>query len=309
MTALAAVATYLPEKSVPIGPFLEDLGIGEQVELYRRYYGFAEIRQEPGGSMTDLMRAALSNMDELRGREHDVRYVVQASTIQLAAPYPSNALQAVRDEFGLAHASAFSVTQHACASGLLAVDVCGKLLAGDGDPDALALVLAGEKTFTGVAKLIPNSAVMGEGMAAVLLRADGERDRMLGYASRTYGEFDTAPYWPSELAEKFDQMYTPALAEVIQAAVDRAGLDVAGIALVLPHNVNRMSWFRLCREIGLPPDRVLLDNQPDLGHCFCADPFINYRTAREKGRLTPGDHYVMTSVGVGATFGAMVFRH
>lgn len=308
MTALEAVASYLPAGRTPIEPFLDDLGIGDQVDLYRRFYGFAEVRQEPG-TIVDLMRATLSTMDELRGREHRVRYLVQANTIQLGAPFPGTALRQVREEFGLAHASAFSVTQHACASGLLAVDVCGKLLSGGADPDALGLVLAGEKTFTGVAKLIPNSAVMGEGMAAILVSAGGSRDRLLGYTARTYGEFDTAPYWPDDLAAKFDEIYTSALIEVVLAAIDRAGLSVPDIALVLPHNVNRMSWFRLAREIDLPADRIFMDNQPELGHCFCADPFINYRTARDNGRLRPGDHYVMTSVGVGATFGAMVFRH
>jgi hypothetical protein len=33
------------------------------------------------------------------------------------------------------------------------------------------------------------------------------------------------------------------------------------------------------------------------------------RAAIGAGRLRPGDHYVMTSVGLGATFSAMVFTH
>jgi 3-oxoacyl-[acyl-carrier-protein] synthase-3 len=63
------------------------------------------------------------------------------------------------------------------------------------------------------------------------------------------------------------------------------------------------------RQIGVPKDRLLLDNQPELGHCFGADPFVNYQTACERGRLRPGDAYVMTAAGLGATLAAMVFRH
>jgi len=45
------------------------------------------------------------------------------------------------------------------------------------------------------------------------------------------------------------------------------------------------------------------------GHCFCADPFINYQTVRELGLLKPGDKYLMTSAGLGQTFSAAVFQH
>ena len=41
-----------------------------------------------------------------------------------------------------------------------------------------------------------------------------------------------------------------------------------------------MTWHRLCRLIGLPRDRVLLDNVRETGHVFCADAFVNYLTAR-----------------------------
>ena len=60
--------------------------------------------------------------------------------------------------------------------------------------------------------------------------------------------------------------------------------------------------------LGIPLARVFLDNVPVTGHCFAADPFINYVSARDAGRLRPGDLYLMASVGLGATFSAMVLR-
>ena len=45
------------------------------------------------------------------------------------------------------------------------------------------------------------------------------------------------------------------------------------------------------------------------GHCFGADPFINYATARDFGRLSPGDRYLMVAVGLGANFAATVVEH
>jgi 3-oxoacyl-[acyl-carrier-protein] synthase III len=70
-------------------------------------------------------------------------------------------------------------------------------------------------------------------------------------------------------------------------------------------------WRRLCRRIGLPVERVLLDNVPRLAHVFCADAFLNYRTAAVRGLLRPGDRYLVAAAGAGrgATFSAMVFEH
>ena len=309
MTSIVEVATHLPPRSIPIGPRLTELGLAGDADLYERFYGFARIRVEPDRSLADQMCAAAGKLTELRGREGDVRYLVHAPTIQLTAPYPDSPLRAVRRSLGLTHAMQFSLNQHACASGLLAIDVCGKLLAADHDPDALALILVGEKTFTRVAQVIAHSAVMGEGMAAVLVRAGGVRDRLLGYATRTWGEFHQGPNLPPEMEAKFQGAYAATLVEVILAAVAQAGMSVADVALVLPHNVNRMSWLRILRQLGLPKTRLLLDNQAEFGHCFGADPFINYQTACERGRLRPGDGYVMTGAGLGATLAAMVFQH
>jgi len=201
------------------------------------------------------------------------------------------------------------LTQHACASGLLAVDLAGRLLAADGHPDGLALVLAGEKSFTDAARVIVDTGIMGEAVVAVLVGLDGDQDHVLGYATKTMGEFAAGAFLPPEVNELFHDIYADTLAEVIAAAVECADLVLDDIALILPHNVNRMSWLKVLRKLGIRgTDRIFLDNLPVTGHCFGADPFINLVTASELGRLQPGDHYLMTAVGLGATFSAMVFR-
>jgi 3-oxoacyl-[acyl-carrier-protein] synthase-3 len=52
-----------------------------------------------------------------------------------------------------------------------------------------------------------------------------------------------------------------------------------------------------------------LRNVARFAHCYCADPFLNYTSALEQGRLRRGDHYLMAAVGPGATFTATVVRH
>jgi 3-oxoacyl-[acyl-carrier-protein] synthase III len=312
MTALEAVAAYLPERRVPIENLAGELGLSPmQVKVFRRYHGLGTVCREPGGTLLDLMLAATAALGALRGRERRVRYVLHARSVPVAVPYPLNPLHEMCGLLGLGHATAFTLTHQACATGLLAIDVAGRLLAADGEPDALALVIAGEKAFTPTAQFLPDTSVFAEGASACLVAAHGQRDRLLAYASQTRGEFDARPGEQPELALRFQREFPESLAGVILAAVAGAGLELGEISLILPHNVNMVSWRQLCRRIGFPVHQVLLDNVPVIGHSFCADAFINYQTAAQRGLLRPGDRYLIAAAGagLGATFSAMIFEH
>jgi 3-oxoacyl-[acyl-carrier-protein] synthase III len=310
VTAIEAVASYVPDQRVSVEDVAGRLGLtAMQTRLFRRFLGLAEIRLDPDGSLLDLLSAAVSRLAELRGRERLVRYVLYARAMPVVEPYPVNTLRELCEAFGLGHAVSFTVTHHACATGLLAVDVAGRLLAGDADAGALALVLTGEKAFTRDAQYVPGTSIFGEGAAACLVSLHGARDRVIAYASSIRGEFDGRLDAAPEMASRFEKEYPVSLAEAISAAVAQAGMSLDDISLILPHNVNALSWQRLCRRIGFPADRVLLSNVPVTGHAFCADWLINYTTAADRGLLRPGSRYLLAAAGLGATFSAMVVEH
>jgi 3-oxoacyl-[acyl-carrier-protein] synthase-3 len=309
VTALLAVAGFLPPDRVPIEDLAERFELTPmQLRIFRRYHRLGEVARDPDGGLLDLLRGAVSALEPLRGQEHRVRYVLHARTFPTVVPYPQNPLHELCQEFGLTDATVFAVGHHACASGLLAIDAAGRLLDADDDPDGLALVLAGEKAFTGESQMVRDTSFFGEGASACLVAPTGERDRLLSYATDLRGEFDTDA---EEVALDFQRVYGDALAAAIQAAVDAAGLAMDAIGLILPHNVNHVAWHQVCRILGYPRERVLLDNVTSAGHVFCADNLINYRTAQERGLLRPGEPYVMAAAGSGrgATFSAMAILH
>ncbi len=315
MTALDAVSVYLPPLRMPVESLAGSLGLTDtQVKLFRRFHGLREVSRDPEASLYGLLMKAAAGLDALRGQEHRVRYVLYARTMPVVGPYPVNPLHEVCCALGLDQALAFTVTHQSCASGLLAIDMAGRLLAGDaadgqdGQEGPLALVLAGEKAFTREAQVFADTTIFGEGASACLVSAFGARDRLLAYASNVRGEFDSAT---GENDARLQREYRPCLAEVMRRALDEAGLTLDDIRVVLPHNVNLVTWQRMCRLLEFPLDRVLLDNIPTTGHVFCADLFVNYQTARERGLLQPGDRYLAAAVGAGggATFAAMVFEH
>jgi 3-oxoacyl-[acyl-carrier-protein] synthase-3 len=310
MTTLRAVACYLPDRRVPVEDVARQLGLAPlQARLFRRYLGLAEIRLDHEGTLLDLLSAATSRLAGLRGLEHLVRYVLHARVMPVVVPYPVNPLRDLCRALGLDHAVSFTVTHQACATGLLAVDIAGRLLAEDGDPDALALVLTGEKAFTRDARLVPGTSIFGEAAAACLVGSGGPGDRVLSYVASVRGEFDGRLDEMPDMASRFEKEYPTSLAEAMSTAADQAGVSLSELSLILPHNVNALSWQRLCRRIGFPVSRVLLDNVPVTGHAFCADSFINYVTAMERGLLRTGDRYLIAAAGLGATFSAMVVEH
>jgi 3-oxoacyl-[acyl-carrier-protein] synthase III len=318
MTALEAVSAYLPPVRVPVESLVGPSGLTEmQAKLFQRFHGLKEFSLAPELSLEGLLLEAAAGLGMLRGREDRVRYVLHARMLPVVGPYPVNPLHEACRELGLGHALTFTVSHHSCASGLLAIDLAGRLLAADAadaaggqDPAAapLALVLAGEKAFTREARWFVGTTIFGEGSAACLVSASGTRDRLLAYACDVRGEFDT------ELEPdpaRFEREYRPSLAEVIRQALNEANVSLDEISLILPHNVNMVTWRRMCLYLKFPLDRVVLDNVPATGHVFCADAFANYQAARQRGLLRPGDRYLVAAVGGGgaATFSAMVFEH
>ncbi|MEV6598109.1 3-oxoacyl-[acyl-carrier-protein] synthase III C-terminal domain-containing protein [Actinoplanes sp. NPDC051346] len=309
MTSLVEVATFWPSE-ITIDDHQEALGLTDvEVRRYRRAFGLSEVRWDPSLSETDLMLAAARRLSALAGQEDRVHYVIRGRTVRSPSPYPLSPLQDVRQALGLPHAQTFAVTEHACASGLLALDLAAMLLDSDPDPSALALVLAGEKAFSRRTQIVPGVAVTGEATTAVLVSAGGTRDRLLAYATQTCPMPKAGLVMNDEDYHQFRKVYAPTLTKVVHAALAAAEMRVDELAMLLPHNVNRLAWIKLAEELGLPAERLFLDNVPRTGHCFGADPFLNYRTVADEGLLRPGDRYLMTSVGLGATFSAMVFEH
>ncbi len=312
MTALEAVSVYLPSARLPVESLVGCGGLtAVQAKVFRRYHGLRQVGRDPDPALSGLLFKAAAGLESLRGNEHRVRYVVHARTMPVVAPYPVNPLHEVCRALGLDHALAFTVTHQSCAGGLLAIDLAGRLLAADvadGAAAPLALVLAGEKAFTREAQVFANTTIFGEGASACLVSAFGKRDRLLAYASNVRGEFDSAT---GTNDKRLQREYRPSLAEVMRRALDAAGLSLHDIKVVLPHNVNLVTWQQMCMLLEFPLDRVVLDNVPANGHVFCADVFLNYKTACERGLLQRGDRYLAAAVGAGggATFAAMVFEH
>jgi 3-oxoacyl-[acyl-carrier-protein] synthase III len=304
---LQNVVPFVPDDSITIDELRVPVGLSaSDVQFYTRFMGLDRVASARGLSVLDMLLQvgadALAGVDRSR-----VRYLIHAHTIQLISPPAFRLVGSLRDKLGLGGARSFAMAHQNCVTGLYALRVAEALLSAE-PPGSLALILAGEKVCGPDMRQIPRTTVLGDAAAACVVGLDGPGDRVLSLAQRTLGRFHESFTMSARLQQEYKQAYIPAMASVMREAVDAAGLGMDEISLVLPHNVNRYIWAGTARYLGLPLDRVYLDNIPKTGHCFCADPFVNLSTARAEGAVKPGDTVLLVAAGLGATFCAAAVR-
>ncbi|MDI3408220.1 ketoacyl-ACP synthase III family protein [Streptomyces cavernicola] len=310
VTTLEAVESFVPDRVVPIEQLAERLRLRPtKVRLFRRIHGLQEIRFDPELSLYDVVLPAARRILDGPGVRDRIRYVVYSHTTQAVAPAHIDPAREIRNRLGLEHAEAFAVSQQNCASGMAAVDAAAELLRAEGGPGDRALVVTGEQAFSPQIQLIPDIAIMGDAGAACLVGLDGAGDTVRSYATRTLGEYSAAMLLDEEKSLEVSTVYAPVLAEVVREAVEQAGLTLDDIDQIIPHNVNLQSWRQTIGELGIDRSRVFLDNVGRYSHCFASDVFLNYTTLRDAGALRHGRTYVFATVGLGATFAAMVITH
>jgi 3-oxoacyl-[acyl-carrier-protein] synthase III len=310
VTTLERVEAFAPARSLSIEDIASWAGLRRyQTRMFQRIRGLDRIHYDPDLGVLDLVAAPAEAV--LRGvPDHDrIRYLIFAHTFPEVTPSLVIATHSLRERLGLERAEYFALTQQNCASGLAAIDMAGELLRADGDTSAYALVLTGEKPFAGLAQFLLNVSIMGEASAACLVSVNGQGSRTLSYAARTAGEFSDGYRMDPAVQKEFGETYNTYLLEVMEEALASAGLALSDIAMVIPHNVNVTSWLQLCKRVGLDRERVFLDNVAEYSHCYCTDPFLNFVTMRERGLLVKGALYMMTSVGIGSTYAAMVIEY
>ncbi len=309
-TTLESIESFLPERSVKIDELADSLGLRRaEIGVFRKIYGLDRLRFDPDTGLFDLVlpaaRQALKALPE--GRR--IAYVIYAHTMQTLTPPHIDAAQQIRSDLGLHDAEAFALTQQACVSSLGAIDLAGELLRAEAPEGAYALMVTGERAYSPKVQLIPNSAIMADAAAACLVTVGGRGDQVRAHVTSTLGQFAAGLEMTREEIQGFGQSYSTALGEIIHHAVAEAGLTFEDIDLVIPHNVNMVSWRQTIKDMGADPAKFFLENIERYSHCYASDVFVNYTTAREQDRLVDGGHYVLVSVGLGATFGAMVITH
>ena len=100
---------------------------------------------------------------------------------------------------------------------------------------------------------------------------------------------------------------TRTMAAVATAAIERAGLTIPEVDLVIPHQANLRIIEHVSKAIGYPMEKIFV-NLDRYGNTSAASIPIALSEAVAAGRLKPGDVFCTVAFGGGYTSGAFVTR-
>lgn len=304
------VSSYVPHERLVVERDYQRMGIDERVaKVYSRLY---ELPYCP----VSFERQIELTMRPCREILHDVAdpdlvvAVIYAHTGAVIEGFGASMPSIIARHLGLRRALTLGTCSSNCVSTLAALRIGASLIARS-PPGSQVLLVTGETADNPELRSVHNVAVVGDAAAAALLSGSGNRNRLLGFAMHVHRGFSAGIWMDPDGLEsaRFTENYQTWLHDIIAEAVASAGLTIDDVCWILPHNVNAWTWRRAAARIGIPIEKIYLDNVSRTAHCLGADGLINLDSLSGTGMLRTGDCYLIASVGVGGTFGAAVFRH
>jgi 3-oxoacyl-[acyl-carrier-protein] synthase-3 len=98
-----------------------------------------------------------------------------------------------------------------------------------------------------------------------------------------------------------------AIVEAVQVVLERAGVGLEDVALIVPHQANERIISYAAKRLGLPISRF----QVSIGehaNTSAASALMALDDAYAAGRIVPGDKVIMVAFGGGLTSGAVLFE-
>jgi 3-oxoacyl-[acyl-carrier-protein] synthase-3 len=247
----------------------------------------------------------------------------QVDLIVLATATPDQTFPAtatkVQDALGITDCIAFDVAA-VCSGFLYALSVGDSMIRGGGARTALII---GAETFSRILDWDDRATcvLFGDGAGAVVLTAEADGDRgVLATALHADGRHNQLLYVDGgvsttgtvgKLRMRGSEVFRHAvtnLAAVLQEVIAKAGLTVADIDWVVPHQANRRILDATARKLGLPAERVVITLDEHANTSAASVPLALDVAVRD-GRIRRGDLVVFEAMGGGFTWGAALVRY
>ncbi|MHB9130618.1 MAG: beta-ketoacyl-ACP synthase III [Armatimonadota bacterium] len=250
--------------------------------------------------------------------------LIITGTITPDTPLPS-ASCLLQHRLGAEHAAAMDISA-ACTGFIYGLSVGTSMIASGQVKNALVIgaeslskvtdytdrgtcVLFGDGAGAAILKPVPE----GRGFQSFYLRADGSGMDLLYIAaggSKRPASIETVTNREHYLRMNGNEVYKFAvrvIEEAVVTALDRAGLTIDDISLIVPHQANSRIIDAAAKRLSIPLERWM-NNIAEYGNTSTASIPLALNEAYERGRVHEGDVIVLVGFGGGLTWGATVFR-
>ncbi|GAB2911232.1 ketoacyl-ACP synthase III [Paralcaligenes ginsengisoli] len=145
------------------------------------------------------------------------------------------------------------------------------------------------------------------GVLAAQLNADGSQMKILCAAGNVmHGKVVGDPFLRMDGQAVFKLAVT-ALARSAKDVCQQAGIDLADIDWLVPHQANVRILNFLSRKLGIPDEKVIITVDKHANTSAASVP-LALDAARRDGRIKSGDLVMMQGVGGGFTWGSVLAR-
>lgn len=231
----------------------------------------------------------------------------------------------VQDALGASRAGAFDLSA-ACTGFIYALNMAAQAIRTGSIQSA---VVVGAETLSRLINWEDRTTcvLFGDGAGAFVLQASDRPGGVLSAVMRSDGsggEVLSVPAGGSRLPASFEtvekklhtihmngrevfRFATRVMASATREAASRAGLRLADVSLIIPHQANLRIIEAAARGLRMPMDKFVV-NIEDYGNTSTASIPMAVCEAVAAGRIRPGDNLIMVGFGAGLTWGSLALQ-
>ncbi|MFN9775907.1 MAG: beta-ketoacyl-ACP synthase III [Burkholderiales bacterium] len=318
---IAGTGSALPERCVDNATLAKELGargietsddwIVARTGIRQRYLASPEVTSSVLGA-----RAARAALESAGLQPSEVGLIIVATSTPDYV-FPSTACL-VQRELGIVGCPAFDV-QAVCSGFVYGMTVADAMIRSGAAKHALVI---GAEVFSRIldwndrgtcvlfgdgAGAVVLSASDTPGVLATRLHADGRHESILRTAGNVaHGSITGHPFLTMDGQAVF-KLAVGVLDEVARETVAAAGLTIADIDWLIPHQANVRILQATGRKLGLPPEKVVVTVDRHANTSAASVPLALDVAVRD-GRIRPGHLVMLQGVGGGFTWGAVLVR-
>jgi len=307
-TKIIGTGVYLP-KNILTNFDLEKM-VDTSDEWITTRTGIKERRIAKEETVTYMAtKAAKQALQEANLSPEDIDLIILA-TLTPQKRFPSTACL-VQAQLKANRVYAFDVSA-ACSGFIYALDIADSFIKAKKVKNIL--VIGAEKLSEAVDWEDRSTCVLfGDGAGAVVITKSEDDSDILAtkmYAEGSLEELlhaDSCGYIRMKGRELF-KVAVRSMEEVCREVLNKAGVNPEDVALVIPHQANVRIINALAEKLNIPKEKVFVNIQK-YGNTSAASIPIALHEAIKEGRIKRGDLILMTAMGGGLTWGAILLRY
>ncbi|PYS79414.1 MAG: 3-oxoacyl-ACP synthase [Acidobacteria bacterium] len=333
--AIKAVASFLPAGTLTNDQLAEEFGVWHGNQIFEKTGVEVRHVSGPDECASDLGVAAAKRLFESGAcSPEQIDFLILVT--QMPDYFMPTSACLVQDRLGL-RTSCGAIDINLGCSGFIYGLAMAKSLVEAGTAANVLLITADTYTKWINKKDRSTRTLFGDGAAATFVTAvESETDLIGPFVLGTDGQgvkdiVVTAggfrhPVTPETRIEKEDETGSWRSAEnlfmngggvlgftirtippVIKELLQKSGLTLDDVDLVIPHQANKFMLERLRAKLKIPAEKYWVDMK-ESGNTVSATIPIAIESARKQGRLKPGDRALLAGFGVGYSWGATMVR-